>query len=219
MMVLALWAAQDAVPDRYEKQTIEGWTVLVDRELLGPRRELGDRILRFVRTKLAEVTLVVPEKPLAELRRVPIWIGVEAGTGAGAEYHPSRQWLVEHGHDPAKAKAVEIGNAAKLLDDWRRQPFVLLHELAHAYHDRVLGFDHPGIAAAYAGAVKEGRYESVLRYDGRKGRHYALTDAKEYFAEATEAYFGTNDFYPFVRPELREHDPGIFAVLEEVWGR
>ena len=25
----------------------------------------------------------------------------------------------------------------------------------------------------------------------------------EYFAEASEAFFGTNDFYPFVRAELR----------------
>ena len=29
----------------------------------------------------------------------------------------------------------------------------------------------------------------------------------EYFAEASEAYFGTNDFFPFVRIELRRHDP------------
>jgi hypothetical protein len=33
----------------------------------------------------------------------------------------------------------------------------------------------------------------------------------------TEAFFGTNDFYPFVRAELREHDPEMFEVLREVW--
>ena len=29
----------------------------------------------------------------------------------------------------------------------------------------------------------------------------------EYFAELSEAYFGTNDFYPFVRGELQTTRP------------
>jgi hypothetical protein len=46
-----------------------------------------------------------------------------------------------------------------------------------------------------------------------------MTDPKEYFAEATEAYFGVNDFYPFVRAELHEHDPGMYQLLEKIWGK
>ena len=42
-------------------------------------------------------------------------------------------------------------------------------------------------------------------------------NAKEYFAEASEAYFGTNDFYPFVRAELKKHDPEMFRLLEKLW--
>ena len=42
--------------------------------------------------------------------------------------------------------------------------------------------------------------------------------AKHAFAESTEAFFGTNDFYPFTRAELKEHDPEMFKVLCEVWG-
>ena len=42
---------------------------------------------------------------------------------------------------------------------------------------------------------------------------YALTSATEYFAESTEAFFGTNDFYPFVRPELKEHDKEMCGSL------
>jgi len=39
----------------------------------------------------------------------------------------------------------------------------------------------------------------------------------EYFAESTEAYFGTNDFYPYVRSELKEHDPNMFNLLGTIW--
>jgi hypothetical protein len=39
----------------------------------------------------------------------------------------------------------------------------------------------------------------------------------EYFAEATEAFFGTNDFYPFVRSELKQHDPQMYDLLRKLW--
>jgi dipeptidyl-peptidase-4 len=94
---------------------------------------------------------------------------------------------------------------------------MLLHELAHAYHDRVLTFQHAGIQEAWREAKKSGIYDSVLRISGTKERHYALTDPQEYFAEGTEAFFGTNDFYPFVRAELQVHDPRLFRLLVEIW--
>jgi len=40
----------------------------------------------------------------------------------------------------------------------------------------------------------------------------------EYFAEGTEAYFYRNDFYPFCRAELKEHDPILHDLLVEIWG-
>jgi len=49
-------------------------------------------------------------------------------------------------------------------------------------------------------------------------RAYALQDPKEYFAETTEAFFSTNDFYPFVNVELRKHDPEMFQLLRRLWG-
>lgn len=61
-------------------------------------------------------------------------------------------------------------------------------------------------------------YESVLQIRGKKERHYALNNTWEYFAEATEAFFGTNDFYPYVRAELKEHDPEMYQLLRQVWG-
>ncbi len=94
---------------------------------------------------------------------------------------------------------------------------MVLHELAHGYHQRFLGDDHGGIRRCFEKAKATGLYDSVLRINGRRERHYAMNNEKEYFAEMTEAFFGTNDFYPFVRAELKEHDPDMYAVLCEVW--
>jgi hypothetical protein len=209
--------AQPIPTSQYEIRTLEGWTVHVNRRLLREDSAVGPEALKLLAAKLHEIVRVVPEKPCAELRKVPLWLGVDDGPNDRAQYHPSPDWLRKHGFNPDKAKAVEIGNAARFLKTAIDQPSMVLHELAHAYHDRVLRFDHPEIRKAYDNAKAEGRYDSVLRITGVKERHYALTDPMEYFAEGTEAFLGTNDFYPFVRAELRQHDPKLFHLLEEIW--
>ena len=63
------------------------------------------------------------------------------------------------------------------------------------------------------------RYDSVLRINGSDVKAYACSNPQEYFAEASEAFFGTNDFFPFVRAELKRHDPDAFELLGKLWGR
>ncbi len=198
---------------------IEGWQVHVDRRLLeGEGAETGKQALRVLSNCLFRVALVVPEDRLARLREVPVWIDLDHPLG-NLQYHPSIDWLREHGHDPAMARSVHIPRAARLirLQVDNSQPWVMLHELAHAYHDRVLGFDEKMIRDAFDKAVESKLYEKVLQISGRRVRHYALTNHKEYFAEMTEAYFATNDFYPFVRAELSEYDPETHRLLQAIW--
>ena len=48
-------------------------------------------------------------------------------------------------------------------------------------------------------------------------RRTALNNPQEYFAELSEAWFGANDFYPFVRPEVQQHDPEMAKLLKKLW--
>lgn len=200
---------------------VEGWTVQVDPQLLaGEHRHEGELALKALANHLQRITWIVPPARLAELRRLPIWLEYRHPTLTSMQYHPSRGWLLAHGHDPRLAKHVHLPRAADLTArrTWAKHPYVVLHELAHAWHDQVAGFDQPDIQAAWQQAKDDGIYEEVLLYTGRKVRHYALTNHKEYFAESTEAWFGVNDFYPFVRAELAEHDPRMYALLKRLWG-
>jgi hypothetical protein len=45
-----------------------------------------------------------------------------------------------------------------------------------------------------------------------------MTDPMEYFAEATEAFFVRNDFYPYTRAELEKHDPEMAVLVRKLWG-
>ena len=102
---------------------------------------------------------------------------------------------------------------------WLKHPYVILHELAHSYHDQVLNFENEEIMLAYKRAEKEQLYERVLLFRGGITRHYARTNHKEFFAEMTESYVGVNDFFPFVRAELKQHDPKTFSLMEKIWGK
>jgi hypothetical protein len=205
--------------DRYAVEQIEGWKVLVHKDLdAADRRTLRADVLRLLTDHLYRVSRAVPPPALEKLRRIPIWIEVAHPRHSCMCYHPSAEWLRTHGMNPDKEGAVEIANCKNFLTWSHQQPWMVLHELAHGYHDRVLGDDNAEVKAAYQAAVESKGYESVLHINGRKQRHYALTNDKEYFAEASEAYFGTNDFFPFVRAELKQHDPRGFAMIEKLWG-
>jgi len=212
-----LLAAAPAI--KHEARTIEGWTVHVDTQLLaGEHEAVGRRAQRVLANKLFEIARIVPADRLAHLRRVAIYLDFDHPL-CHMQYHPDAGWLRDHGYDPAMATAVHIPSVKHFLSAVRprEQPFAVLHELSHAYHDQVLGWGYPPIRKAYERAKKSKRYESVLRRGGHKGRHYALTNHKEFFAEMTEAYLGTNDFWPFVRWELRQADTETFRLLEAIW--
>ena len=183
-------------------------------------REIKDKAFEALANHLQRIKYILPEEKVAELQKLPIWVELDGRLG-NMQYHPDRGWLVKNGHDPRLVKHVHVPRARRLYDRgmWAKHPYVILHELAHAYHDQVLSFDHEEIVAAYNAAKREGIYDNVLLFTGAKVRHYALSNHKEYFAESTEAYLGVNDFYPFVRAELKEHDPRMFSLMQKFWGK
>ncbi|MCE9554694.1 MAG: glycoside hydrolase family 127 protein [Planctomycetes bacterium] len=208
----------------YQTKQIDGWTVHVSKALLKTEAAATETALKLLERQLAEIVRVVPAGAVSKLREVPLWISPEyPGVQPRAEYHPDAGWLRENGRNPAMAKCVEFTNVRIFEKETKRMPNFALHELAHAYHDRVLGFEQPDIVAAYERAKAGKSYENVERTwgDGRPNRKeqaYGMTNAREYFAESTEAFFSRNDFFPFDRGELHTHDPHMEHMLDRVWG-
>jgi hypothetical protein len=202
-------------------RVVEGWQIRVEKKLLEKKPQLATEALSLVEMQLRDLVWILPEKRIEQLRRVPIVMDLDRPGIKGLQYHPDLDWLEKGGHALDLHKVVHIPQAQSYVNLKRSnvQPYVMLHEMAHAWHDQVITFKDPEIIAAYRAAVESKKYDEVLHMKRKSTRHYALTDHKEYFAEGTEAYVGTNDFYPFVRPELKEHDPQFHAILEKIWGR
>ena len=178
--------------------------------------------LDLLTKQLQEIRRAVPQTAVTELQKVTLWFSPEyPGVPPRAEYHPGAGWLRDHGRDPAMVKGLEFTNVRIFAAETRRMPNFALHELAHAYHDQVLGNSNQEVLAAFERAKATGRYVRVERQDseGRKtkDRAYALTSPQEYFAETTEAYFAKNDFQPFDREELKAFDRAAFELLGALW--
>ena len=210
----------------HQKREIEGWTVLINPALLDKERDLTERAMELLTVQLREITRVVPPAAVKELRKVPLWFSPPyPNAGQRAEYHPGAGWLRDNGRDPVMVKAVEFTNVRIFERETKRMSNFALHELAHAYHDRVLpkGFGNPDLKAAFEQAKEKELYEKVERRfgDGRTSveRSYAMTNPMEYFAECSEAFFSTNDFFPFTKKQLEKHDPEMFALLGRLWSK
>lgn len=207
----------------FVKKDILGWQVHVDGKLLEKGNALiGEKALRILEHKLYQITMLVPEDRLKKLQKVPIYLEFHNDKLSSLQYHPSKRWLENNGHPSYLTKVVHIPRADRFVSKslLRHQPMVILHELAHAFHDREHGFDNEKIRTAYGRYMEMSNDKSkVLHISGRQIPHYARTNPMEFFAEFTESYFGTNDFYPFVAPELKNEFPHVYELMEEIWGR
>ena len=208
--------------DRFEIRNVEGWTVYINRDVRKQYSRQLSRTLKHLRWELYQVKLTVPASGVSNMQKnTPIWI--EYNEKVGLSYHPNRGWLLARGYTIPKDPQSMMSLSVKThVPDSYRHPFVILHELAHGYDFCFIGrhrrYGNAECQANYQRMMKGGKYEKVKIWNGRVGSHYARTNRMEYFAESTEAYFAVNDIYPFVRAELRDHDPKMARLVERYWG-
>ena len=219
--LLAAGTSDPHKPASHSVRKIEGWTVRVDDRLLQPPHEaLGGRILEGTGKEARRHQCRGPPGPPGETPRsdhraryVPWKAASDAVPSrcpvAGRERLRPRPRALRPYSRGGRAPGPAADQRAAVVRDART---------GDAYHDQVLGFDEARIRDAYAAYKKSGHGNSALLITGGHVRHYALTDHKEFFAEMTESYFGTNDFFPFNRAELMEAEPEIYKLLEAIWG-
>ncbi len=53
-------------------------------------------------------------------------------------YHADVRWLQKNGLKPEKAGCVEIANVRDFLQWTLRQPWMVLHEMSHGYHQNFI---------------------------------------------------------------------------------
>ena len=91
----------------YAKRSVQGFTVLVNRRVLEHKQEAAEA-LKEMDAELGRIAGVVPPKPLANLRKLRIWLEWANNSESLTVFHPSAQWLRENGYNPEKAGGIEV---------------------------------------------------------------------------------------------------------------
>lgn len=200
----------------YRELQIEGWTVFVQKELYA-EEELRTQVLDLMKIKLWEIATRLPAASVARLQEVELRMHLDHAANHGAAYHPNPVWLREHDMPEDWALGIEFGNAKNFLSWSQQQPAMVLHELAHAWHHQVIGYNHQGVLTSFAATRDAGLLNEVLYVSGGTQKAYALNNEMEFFAEMSEAWWITNDMYPFVRGELLDGLPDVAKQMDAWW--
>ncbi|MCK5943709.1 MAG: hypothetical protein KAI24_17125 [Planctomycetes bacterium] len=177
---------------------------VVDRMLEGRediRRKLIENKVRLAVMAVDEMTTAIPEH--ATLQPAKYWDRRARGLGATR-------------HRPAVSCGEE--NLLRYPGDPYHQESILVHEFAHAIHAMALvdldaTFDER-LQRTWREAVKAGLWQGK----------YAATNHSEYWAEGVQSWFDDNrppdhdHNHVDTRAELREYDPGLARLCEQVFG-
>jgi len=176
-------------------------------------------MVKILNYKLHVIDHFISAEGQKQLHEIPVWLEY-GGKGPYVQYCGDRGKLERDGLNPDKLGAIEVGDPQRMMDWAMLQQSDVLHQAALAYYDRhakqpsELGGK---ITAAYEQAKKDGKYNSVLRFDGKHLPLPAMASENAYFAELMESYFLVNDHYPFIRCELKEQDPTGYEVIAGLW--
>lgn len=190
----------------------------------------GQEAVKYMKEDLDHIVSIIPEDALTVMRKNPIWMERNnKHNSSAAWYHTWEGYPESIGDIKEKGKCVEITNYDYYIS-WTdiNQPLMVLHELCHLYHDQGLGGENNQvIKQAYQNAkekelYKTGWYRANTNYTQpnqwtKVTDVYCMVTVWEYFAELCEAYWGENDYYPFNKEQLKEHDPVGFAMMESIW--
>jgi hypothetical protein len=217
----------------YERRILEGFQILINKIILEkPIDDYAKKPFEVLEDELKSINRLILPKIVKELQLVPIWVewdGGEKKANGGrtvAVYYggPAFAYLRRDSTvDPRKANNIEVVTL-KFLTELKqpgkdKQQVVLLHELVHAVHDKVLNRENPDIKAAYEQAKQRELYVNVEHRTGPKRDAYANTNHAEYFAEISCAFLDRIDYYPYDKEGLKKHDPEGYAIAEKVWGK
>ena len=207
---LAMWGSLNHTTAEYGYTKLQGHGVYVSPEAMADKALMNQVLIRLD-ADLKKIHELLPPAAIKPLEGVAFWVELD-NPGMTMYYHGRKAT----GINPDKRGGIEVNSMRKYMNAVTSKPFLVLHEMSHAYHDVVLGFDNGIVKWAFDLAVASHQYESVRR-NGRMERAYALTNDREYFAEVSSSYWGRNDYYPFTRADLAKFDPAGLAMLQKVW--
>uniref|UniRef100_A0A7S3JY77 Uncharacterized protein n=2 Tax=Aureoumbra lagunensis TaxID=44058 RepID=A0A7S3JY77_9STRA len=209
----------------YEQQVIAGFVCEIDQRLL------NSKLLDIFCQDVCAAKAKLPPNCAHALIRFDTRFIVNASTRKDLVtmcYHPQHgiAWLKNEGLSPRFVGCIHLyclENYCRSRNLWGLGGS-LVHELAHAYHDKILYAGHKNelICTRY-NCAKELYSQVKVKPNYCLAEHYACTNPAEFFAELSVAFLETspnteyNKWEPFNRSQLNSIDPETCKLLSRAW--
>jgi len=224
--------------DTHELYYGGGFDIVIPKEFIDERPDDARAALETLSDRLEAASAVIPAdrlRKLTDVRFLIEWKPAHAKLAPTLAHYLLLDWGADWDNRYAgKGGSVEVLAERALIGTsgariTKTLPYWALHELAHAYHDRVVVDIKEKVRKAYRNAMDRGLYANVItRYpqDGlynpfplsSKGRAYAATNEWEYFAELSVAYLAWNPTFPHTQKDLNGYDPDGYQLMVDAWG-
>jgi hypothetical protein len=212
-------------PRSYDETNIKSWKVFLERPMIERNPNLANQVCARLAHKLDELMVLFPPTAYQDFNGLTFFVmlggkgpdgkpinGLEFCLPNAPDVHPNvdfrwRRCIVVH----------SAPNYVRLTEFWALK--ALVHEMSHAHHLLNWPENQPDIVRAWKNAMTRDLYRNVRDADGHVlPKAYAVTNAKEYFAELSAMYFCGCNYYPFNRDQLRQYDPMGYAMVCKLWG-
>lgn len=178
---------------------IHGWNV----EIRGGAPSKRAEAMGFIKHDLSVINKTLPKKALKALYETKIVIG---------GLPDQKGWAVTD----TKSNEIRFKNVFWFVAGRSAYPDVMWHEMAHAYHGKVLDHDLKPFNEAYEKHKKRfkvhGRKSLPLKKQNAPVEYlqYANTNGYEYFAEMSVVFFGMHRSWARLDPETE-------AIFQAAW--
>ena len=217
-----------SIVDRYQLDTswyakyIDAWGVPIlgssridDATLVRAREQLGVLLRTYPRGPVPalnsqnnRVVLVARGERMSSIPEVFAAFGTSLDT---------RYWA---GFGATSSLPITAGTEANLMDNFGAEN-VFIHEFAHTVMDMALSTVDPDFTRDLQAAYRNARAKSLWTDT------YAISNLKEYWAEAVQTYFDANFEGPVgsdgvhnninTRAELRAYDPLLYRLIHRIY--
>lgn len=89
----SLLSAADSFNTEHTTKQIEGWTVLVNNDLLESDAPAVEQAMKLLQVQLAEIVQVVPRVAVTQLQKVPLWFSPEYSGHPPRRISPERRMV------------------------------------------------------------------------------------------------------------------------------
>lgn len=189
--------------DNYEERTVEGFKVYLHLDALEDKSENTEALYEHIESSITYMRRRLPVKAFDKLVDEGVKFVVNdlcSEPRFSIAYHPDWYGWSEFRRKSISYCHIDSGNRGVYAS-----PAVVIHEIAHAFHDLFIenGYDNEAIIEYFARVRDSGKFDVVngiftsYSSDREKAKPYMLTNHKEFFAEISEALWLRNNWEPF----------------------